>query len=119
MFHWIWAGTWTVLLLPCAVALTCGWVPGWLRRRAALGDIRVRGVAGLVMYVSALVPAVTALSDMHPADADLVRTLLSPSLLFLALGLVAGSGLRARFDRRAAARPAAHIPDIYPAGTNK
>ncbi|MET7718451.1 hypothetical protein [Streptomyces sp. NPDC005407] len=100
IFLWCWTGLFTATVLPIGIAMLRGWAPRRARARWSRARLKVHGAALLVMYVAALVHPVFRLSGVPRDDTDFFVSLLSPALIFLALGLQAGAGLSDWFNRR-------------------
>ncbi|MEU0132613.1 hypothetical protein ABZ172_01015 [Streptomyces sp. NPDC006296] len=101
-FAWSWSLGWTLLVLPVSLAFLRGRAPAWLLRRVTPRMLRMRGVAGLVLWASAvtsgLFPLVGARTDAwYP-----VRVLTGPVAVLAAILLVAVTDTVERRRRRKA-----------------
>ncbi|MEU1304065.1 hypothetical protein [Streptomyces shenzhenensis] len=99
MFNWFWIACWTLIWLPLSIAFLRGWAPAWIRGRSSRRSIQARGVAGLLLFTSALIPAVLGLGGVSHDDFLLLRLAGGPILILCALALLIGSAVANRRDR--------------------
>lgn len=100
MFPWVWLITWSVFVVPLAVASLRGWAPRRVRSRTSPWGIRVRGVAMLVIWVGGLLPLLRW-SGLLGREAAFFLTIVQAGSFMLAAGLISGSQLNEFFRRRA------------------
>ncbi|MEV1067048.1 hypothetical protein [Streptomyces sp. NPDC050263] len=87
--------------LPLAIATLRGWAPHRIRRRTARWVIRVRGVALLVLWTSAVVVPLSRLLGADPEDSAFLTFPAQFGLMMFAAGLMCGAQLGERFSRQA------------------
>ena len=88
--------------LPLAIAALRGWAPRRVRRRTAPWVIRVRGVALLVLWASAMVVPLARQLGADSEDSAFLTFSAQFGLMMFAAGLVCGAQAGERFSRQAA-----------------
>ncbi|MDX3528169.1 hypothetical protein P1P75_17435 [Streptomyces sp. ID05-39B] len=88
--------------LPLAIAALRGWAPRRVRRRTAPWVIRVRGVALLVLWASAMVVPLARQLGADSEDSTFLTFSAQFGLMMFAAGLVCGAQAGERFSRQAA-----------------
>ncbi|MEU0112622.1 hypothetical protein ABZ137_02570 [Streptomyces bobili] len=87
--------------LPLAIATLRGWAPHRIRGRTVPWVIRVRGVALLVLWASAVVVPLSHLLGADSQDAAFHAFPAQFGLMMFAAGLMCGAQLGERFSRQA------------------
>ncbi|GAA3370850.1 hypothetical protein GCM10020367_19130 [Streptomyces sannanensis] len=99
IFHWVWLAVWTALVLPFGIALLRGRAPAWLRQRSTVRGIRMRGVACLMLYGSALAPSLLTLTGSAADEHLVLRIVTGPALVLAAIAVFVAAGYADRRDR--------------------
>ncbi|WP_433544491.1 hypothetical protein ACQPZG_04775 (plasmid) [Streptomyces sp. CA-294286] len=99
MFNWIWIAAWVVVLLPPSLALLFGRAPSWLRKSASERASRMRGVAGMLLLISALSPALLSKLGISDSEFLVPRIIIGPLLILCSFAVIIGAAVVDRRDR--------------------